>query len=433
VRGLKTRDNTPEVDQSPHTGRPKVAVYVIAKEGHPLMPCSPAKAKHLLKVGNARVVKRCPFTIQLNWTCENQVQEIILGIDTGFGNIGFSAISSTRELASGTLILDGKTKDRLDEKRMYRRGRRNKLWYRQSRFLNRKRKESWLPPSIERRYQTHLALVKQLKALMPISKVVIEVAKFDIQKLEHPEVAGVDYQRGDMYGYQNTRAYLMAREKGLCEHCHKDFKKSPSHVHHRKPRSEQGRDRPCNLMLVHEKCHIYIHKHPALLKKYQPSSVKEYRQSTFMNIIQKRFWKDLPGVEVTYGNITFVNRNLLGLPKSHENDAFVVAGGTTQIRIMPFVIIQKHRNNRVLQLNRKGFKPSIKRQRSVIAPLDLFWVAGKAYVCKGMFNKGKYILYGNAKQKEYFKMDLVDKYFNWGSLAWAIHPSPEGEGLFAQK
>jgi hypothetical protein len=103
------------------------------------------------------------------------------------------------------------------------------------------------------------------------------------------------------------------------------------------------------------------------------------------------------------------------------------------MRITPFAIIQKHRNNRVLQLNRKGFKPSIKRQRSVIAPLDIFWIAGKAYTCKGMFNKGKYILNGNAKKKEYFKMDLVDKYFNWGSLAWAIHPSPEGEGLFAQK
>ena len=81
--------------------------------------------------------------------------------------------------------------------------------------------------------------------------------------------------------------------------------------------------------------------------------------------------------------------------------------------------LNKKKNKRCLQLNRKGFKPSIKRNRSIIAPLDLFWVNKIKYSCRGMYNKGKYILYGDVKKKEYFKMNSVEKYFNNGSLVWS--------------
>ena len=47
------------------------------------MPCTPAKARKLLRDGRARVIKRCPFTIQLLWTREGHVQEVALGIDKG--------------------------------------------------------------------------------------------------------------------------------------------------------------------------------------------------------------------------------------------------------------------------------------------------------------------------------------------------------------
>jgi len=427
VHDLKTRSNIPKVNPRPAQGQglqPRY-IFVINMEGNVLMPTKPARARRMLQSGKARVIKRMPFTIQLLNECENHVQEVMLGIDTGYGNIGFSAISGSKELIAGAVILDNKTKERLDEKRMYRRGRRNKLWYRQPRFLNRTRKAGWLPPSIERRYQAHLSLIKKIKALLPVSKVIIEVAKFDIQKLENPDIEGNGYQQGDLYNYQNTRSYLLAREKGICEHCGKDFKNAPSHVHHRKPRNQKGNNRLENFMLVHETCHGEIHEHPALLKKYEKASVKEYKQSTFMNIINKRFYHDVENLEVTCGNITFVDRNDLGLEKSHVNDAFVISGGRLQERTHPFIVMQKHRNNRVMQLNRKGFTPSIKRKRSIISPLDIFWVKGKEYTCKGMFNKGKYMLFGNMKQKEYFNMKLVDRYYNQGSLAWNTEKMPD--------
>jgi hypothetical protein len=130
--------NNPEVNQVQHTERLLQAkVYVISKEGFSLMPCSYAKSKRMVKKGAAKVIKRSPFTIQLNFKCENKTQPIVLGIDTGYGTIGFSARTLKEELISGTVKLDGKTKERLDEKRMYRKGRRNKLWYREPRWLNR--------------------------------------------------------------------------------------------------------------------------------------------------------------------------------------------------------------------------------------------------------------------------------------------------------
>jgi len=407
------------VNQVRHTERLLQAkVYVISKEGYVLMPCSYAKSKRMVKKGAAKVIKRSPFIIQLNFECRNLVQEVILGIDTGYESIGFSARTDKEESISGIVKLDGETKDRLNEKRMYRRARRNKLWYREPRWLNRKRNKDWLPPSIERRYQTHLHLIKRIKNLLPISKVIVEVAKFDIQKLENPDIKGKEYQQGDLYEYQNIRSYLISREKGLCEYCKKDFKNSSSHIHHRKPRNKDGSNRLGNLMLLHKDCHKKIHKNSVLLKKYEKTSTKSYKQSTFMSIINKRFINDIKDLEVTYGNITFVNRNKLGLEKSHINDAFIISGGTNQIRVKPFKIVQKHRNNRVLQVNRKGFKPSIRKRRSIIQPLDLFWVDKIKYRCKGMYSYGKSILYGDMKKKEYFNTKRIEKYFNNGSLVW---------------
>jgi 5-methylcytosine-specific restriction endonuclease McrA len=414
-----------------HTGeqnlRVSVKVYVLNKRGTPLMSTTPRTARILVRKNLAKVVKRLPFTIQLYYSTGETIQEVKLGIDTGYKNIGCSAITEKDELISGTLVLDGKTKERLEERKMYRKSRRSRHhWYRKPRWQNRVAKfnkvENWLPPSVERKYKSHFTLIKKIKDLLPISKcgITIEIGNFDIQKLINPEIEGKEYQQGDFYDYQNVRSYLMSREKGKCEHCKKDFKNSSSHIHHRKPRSSKGSNRLENLMLLHKKCHKIIHKNPKLLKKYEKSSTKKYKSSTFMNIIKNRFEKDIEDLKITFGYITFVKRNELKLEKSHVNDAFVIAGGTTQNRCKSFEIIQKHRNNRAIQLNRKGFKPSIRRSRSKIQPLDLLWVKGKKYICKGMHNKGKSVICvdESGKKKFDFSIKLVEKIFNFGGFVW---------------
>jgi len=296
---------------------------------------------------------------------------------------------------------------------MYRIGRRNRLWYREPRFLNRSKPDGWLPPSIQRRYDTHLNLINRIKKILPISETVIEVAKFDIQKIMNPEIQGTDYQQGSLYEYQNMRSYLMSREHGKCQLCGKDFKNQPSHIHHCKQRNELGSNRSENLAILHKTCHEKLHK-----KGLKLSKPKNYKPNTFMNIINKKFIQDIPNIGLTYGNITSVNRNKLGIEKSHVNDAFVIGGGANQERCKEVEIKQVHRNNRVLQLNRKGFKPSIKKNKSKVNPYDLFWVNGKQYSCKGMSSYGKCIWYNIAKKKEYFKFSQVEKVYHFGSFAW---------------
>ena len=67
-------------------------VYVINRNGQPLMPCKPAKARKLLRDGKARVARRRPFTILLLWDCEEHVQDVTLGIDKGSKVTGFACV-----------------------------------------------------------------------------------------------------------------------------------------------------------------------------------------------------------------------------------------------------------------------------------------------------------------------------------------------------
>ena len=279
VADLKTCFNNPEVNQSQQAERLKVSVLVLSIDGKPLMPCRPAKCKKLLKSGRAKVVKRFPFVIQLNFECENQTQAVTGGMDKGYKHIGFSFVTEKKELVSGEVTLDSKTKDRLTEKRMYRNGRRNKLWYRQPRFLNRKKKEGWLPPSTQRRINAHIKLFDVYCKYIPVSKINLEIANFDIQKMDNPKISGKDYQQGSLYGYENTKAYILERENGKCQLCQKGFDKNGWNLHHIIERSNGGSNSPTNLALLHKGCHKKLHAKGLKLKKN-----KGYKESIFMNV-----------------------------------------------------------------------------------------------------------------------------------------------------
>ena len=93
------------------------------------------------------------------------------------------------------------------------------------------------------------------------------------------------------------------------------------------------------------------------------------------------------------------------MDKSHANDAFVIAGGTIQIRTLPFTITQRRRNNRSIQTNRKGFRPSIRRRRCAFQPGDMVLHDHGRFSVVGMHNYGKSIVIkGGGK-----KMDINTK------------------------
>lgn len=369
-----------------------VPVCVLSMRGEPLMPTTPRKAKKLVKHGKAKVVQRLPFVIQLQYASGETKQDITLGIDAGYSFIGFSAVTEKQELISGELELRKDVSTNITQCRQYRRTRRNRLWYRKPRFNNRvsSKKKGWFAPSIEHKLDSHKKLIEKIKSMLPVTKIIIEVATFDAHKLKKPEISGIEYQQGELQGYE-IREYLLEKWKRTCAYCNKQGVRLE--IEHIIPKSRGGSNRVDNLTISCRKCNLK--KGNKTAKEFGFPKVgklaKQFLKATpFMNVVRTCLVTDL-ACEITYGYITKHNRITLGLAKSHANDAFVIAGGTGQKRSKALQGKQIRRNNRSIQTNRKGFKPSIRRQRYKLQASDLVKLENTLYRVKGVFNYGKMV------------------------------------------
>ena len=336
-------------------------VYVLNKEGKPLMPTKRyAKIRILRKKGLLKIVNVKPFTVQLLYDTKNITQDITLGIDSGYLNIGFSAITEKQELISGEVKLLQGQKERLCERASYRRLRRQRLRYRKPRFNNRisSKKEGWLAPSIQHKLDSHIRFIEKLQKILPITKIVIEVANFDIQKIKNPEIEGKLYQEGEMKGFWNLREYILYRDGHKCQNpdCKNKDENPILMIHHIIFREKGGADSPVNLTTLCNKCHTPSnHKKGKFLYEWmmEGRKVKGFKDSTFMSMVRWRLVNYLNSLDIetkhTYGFETKSKRIELGLEKSHFNDAFCIAGGINQKRIKPFFVEQIRRNNRSLE------------------------------------------------------------------------------------
>ena len=160
-------------------------VYVLNKNGFPLMPTERhGKVRRMLRDGKAHVVRLEPFTIQLDYSSGETIQDVSLGIDAGSKHIGVSATTEKQELLSMQVEERDDIVELIATRRESRRTRRSrKLRYRPSRFDNRRRKEGWLTPSSENRVVAHLRIIRLVHSILPIAKITIEVAQFDSQKI----------------------------------------------------------------------------------------------------------------------------------------------------------------------------------------------------------------------------------------------------------
>ena len=354
--GLKTDSNNPDAALTP-TGQGGrnlrvSAVYVLSKRGKPLMPCSPRKARRLLDAGRAEVVSRTPFTIRLAMATGESVQPVTLGVDPGYAHVGLSAISDRKELYAADAKLRTDIVKLNAERAAYRRTRRNrKTWYRKPRFLNRKKSAGWLAPSIQHKLDSTVRLVEGIKNMLPVSKVVVEVAAFDIQRIKNSDISGVAYQQGEQSGFWNVREYVLFRDGHTCQHCKGKSKDPILNIHHIESR-QTGGDRPQNLITLCKTCHDQHHRKEIVLK-VRPS--KGFRAETFMTMVRWRLANQLREMGYitghTYGYRTKSGRIALGLSKSHIHDAFVIAGGNGQQRLGDNLFVQQ-----VRKCNRKLFK-----------------------------------------------------------------------------
>lgn len=304
-------------------------VFVLNMRGEPLMPCTQRKARILLKEGKAVIKKYSPFTIQLTYATGETKQVVSLGVDTGAKHIGIAVTTKDKVLFKGEVELRQDVSSNLDSKRIYRRSRRNrKTRYRKSRFLNRKKSEKWLPPSLQNRVDHTFRWIDEFKALLPNAEIHIEVGKFDTAKMIDPNISGVDYQHGQTYGFWDERYFVFARDNYTCQVCGKS-KDKILQTHHIIYRSNGGTNRVDNLITVCMDCHTSKnHKKGGILYKWQEEhkKVKQYKEPPLMNALRKRIFVKYPNAVITYGSETTPKRKEIGLDKTHYNDAIIISG-----------------------------------------------------------------------------------------------------------
>lgn len=386
-------------------------VYVLSIDNKPLMPCAKAKARKLLKGKKAKIVKYEPFTIKLTFKCENKTQDIILGVDAGSKVIGLSATTDKKELISIELELRNDIVDLLSTRRQSRRTRRNRLRYRKSRFLNRSKPKGWLAPSIQHKINTHLDIVNNIHQFLPITKIIVETASFDIQKIKNPNISGKEYQEGNQLDFWNVREYVLFRDSHKCQG-KKGCKEKILNVHHIESRKIGG-DSPSNLITLCESCHSDYHK-GKLNKEFKRG--KSFRYSAFMGVMRWAFYNKLKelysNVNMTFGYITKNTRIINNLSKEHRIDALCITRNIVE-RCKEYFYIKKTRCH-----NRQIHKANILKGGKKKSNQASYLVKGFRLFDKVEYLKEKYFIFGRRNSGFFDIRKLDGTKVNKGSISY---------------
>ncbi|MGK7872385.1 MAG: HNH endonuclease, partial [Xenococcaceae cyanobacterium] len=160
---------------------------------------------------------------------------------------------------------------------------------------------------------------------------------------------GKEYQVGVQYGFSHLRQYILHRDGHKCQNpdCKNKSKQPILQVHHIGFWKQDRTDRPGNLITLCHKCHTTKnHLKSGFLYGWEPKT-KGFKPETFMSTVKVRLVKIADGV--TWGCITKIDRNELGIDKTHHNDAFVIAGGEKQTRCTPKILEQIRRHKRSME------------------------------------------------------------------------------------
>ncbi len=309
-------------------------IYVQSQNGQPLMPTRRHhKVWYWLRKGLARLVSREPFTIQLRFETTTYTQPVTVGVDTGSKVVGIAATTNGEVVVQSEVHLRDDIHANMTQRRQYRRSRRERTTrYRPKRFANRRRKAGWLPPSVRSKAEATINAVRFVACLVPVSRVNVEVGSFDTQKMQHPEVSGLQYQYGELHGYQ-IREYLLAKWKRHCVYC--GATGTPLQIEHVVPVARGGSSRVSNLTLACDACNKRKGVQTAAEFGYpevqaqakQPLKDAAHVSSLKTSVVQElRAHFGATEVAETYGYATSYQRiQVLGLPKTHTNDAVAIA------------------------------------------------------------------------------------------------------------
>lgn len=351
-------------------------VFVLSSIKKPLMPCTPKRARKLLTAGKAAVYRMQPFTIILKFREDGELQPIEFKVDPGSKTTGIALVALFER--GRVLIWAANLRHRgqairagLESRRSLRRGRRGrKTGYREARFNNRSRPSGWLPPSLESRVGNLRVWYGRLVALAPITSAEVETVRFDTQKMAAPAIAGIEYQQGELAGYE-CREYLLEKWGRRCAYCGKE--QVPLQIEHIHPRSLGGSNRISNLTLACEPCNRrknnmpvaeFLAGKPDLLKRIQAQAKTPLRDAAAVNATRYATGNVIKALGLPTGfwsgGRTKFNRVSQNYPKDHFIDAACVGETGAAVCISenfrPLFIRATGRGTRqVVRTDRYGF------------------------------------------------------------------------------
>jgi 5-methylcytosine-specific restriction endonuclease McrA len=350
-------------------------VFVLDTNKQPLPPVQAGWARILLRRGKAAVFRRYPFTIILKEALPAPpAQGLRLKIDPGSKVTGLAIVndSSGEVIWAAQLSHRGEAiKKALDDRRGVRRSRRSrKTRYRKPRFSNRARPKHWLPPSIKSRVANILTWVRRLMRSCPITGISQELVKFDMQLMQNPEIEGIEYQHGELAGYE-VREYLLEKWGRRCAYC--DATGVPLEIEHILCRKRGGTNRVSNLTIACQPCNNrkgtqliqdFLADQPERLKRLLAQAKAPLKDAAAVNATRWELYRRLQAlglpVEVGTGGRTKWNRTSRGLPKTHWLDAACVGASTPQTLhiagVIPLLITATGRQARQMcRMDKHGF------------------------------------------------------------------------------
>lgn len=312
-------------------------VFVLDTNKQTLNPVPPGQARRLLKLKQAAVYRRYPFTIILKYAVLiNKLEPHQLKIDPGSKITGLAIVQGEKVIWGAELTHRGQQiKNDLESRRAIRRSRRNrKTRYRQPRFLNRTRPTGWLVPSLNSRVENILTWVNRITRYVPITGISQELVKFDLQAMQNPEISGKEYQQGELAGYE-VREYLLEKWGRKCAYC--GVENVPFEVEHIHPKSKGGSNRISNLTLACHACNQakgnrdvkdFLANKPDILSRILKQAKQPFKDAAAVNTTRWALYNRLKEtglpVEIGTGGRTKYNRTRLNLHKQHWLDAACV-------------------------------------------------------------------------------------------------------------
>ena len=320
-------------------------VPVLDRDGSPLMPTRPSRARRLMRQGRAerRWVKGtfCMRMLEAGADDEGvKIDGVALNIDPGAGATGLAVVSETpdgrRAHAAIELRHRGvRIRNRMDRRRSLRRNRRGRLRNRPPRFDNRTRPDGWLPPSMVTRLANTETWIRRLRAIFPVTLVRVETARFDMRLMQDAEVSGREYQQGELSGWQ-MRSYVFHRDGARCAYCG-SARAERYELDHIVPRSRGGADRVSNLVVSCHDCNVekgnrsveeFLARRSARLAAVKRNQRASLAGASQMNIIVPELLRrleamDMPTAEYDAYTTSWTRRRL-GVPKTHANDALCI-------------------------------------------------------------------------------------------------------------